>query len=205
MPQSREPLQKRGPRAWDAAQEYVSPLANRLQVHAVDDTTNAVYAKHVRTFLIDTKRLQVPFLTQEQRDVALAKYLEHMCYLDLRGFAQGSSTFYGYLHIFPAEREGMKEAARALKGWERLATQGEGGPLAWESVGAILCDMARAGEVWAAISVLVSFDGWLRARDPRFGIRRLETVAEEAGARGLVLDEVVEMPANNLIVVFRRG
>lgn len=50
-----------------------------------------------------------------------------------------------------------------------------------------------------------AFDGWLKARNPAFGVRDLETVASLAKARGFVLDRVVEMPANNLSVVFRRS
>lgn len=49
-----------------------------------------------------------------------------------------------------------------------------------------------------------AFDRDLRARDPRWGVRSLETVAAEAQARGFSLEEVVPMPANNLSVVFRR-
>ena len=62
MPLNREPLQKRGPRAWAAAREYVSPLVNRLHIHAVDDDTNVLYAKHVRAFLIDAKRQVHPWI-----------------------------------------------------------------------------------------------------------------------------------------------
>lgn len=50
------------------------------------------------------------------------------------------------------------------------------------------------------------FEGWLKARDPAFGVRDLESVEAEAAARGFVLTELVEMPANNLSLVFgRRG
>jgi hypothetical protein len=49
-----------------------------------------------------------------------------------------------------------------------------------------------------------AFDRSLRAQDARWGVRDLDAVAEAAEARGLALDEVVEMPANNLGVVFRR-
>lgn len=49
-----------------------------------------------------------------------------------------------------------------------------------------------------------AFDASLRARDPAWGIRDLETVTAEAAGRGLRLDSVVEMPANNLSVLFRR-
>lgn len=48
-----------------------------------------------------------------------------------------------------------------------------------------------------------AFDAELRARNPEWGIRRLEDVAA-AAAPGFALEGVVEMPANNLVVVFRR-
>lgn len=48
------------------------------------------------------------------------------------------------------------------------------------------------------------FDRWLKERDPSFGVRDLDEVAAEAGTHGLELKEVVEMPANNLCVLFRR-
>jgi len=49
-----------------------------------------------------------------------------------------------------------------------------------------------------------SFDASLRERDPRWGVRDLEAVAAEAAARGLDLEEVVAMPANNRTLVLRR-
>ncbi|MFP4136979.1 MAG: DUF938 domain-containing protein [Halomonas sp.] len=50
-----------------------------------------------------------------------------------------------------------------------------------------------------------AFDADLRARDPRWGIRDLDAVSAEAERHGLILDRVVDMPANNLSVVFRQG
>lgn len=49
-----------------------------------------------------------------------------------------------------------------------------------------------------------AFDESLKRRDPSWGVRDLDNVEHEANARGLILDEVVEMPANNLVVVLRR-
>jgi len=49
-----------------------------------------------------------------------------------------------------------------------------------------------------------AFDASLKARNPEWGVRRLEAVTAEAERRSLRLDRVVEMPANNLSVVFRR-
>lgn len=48
------------------------------------------------------------------------------------------------------------------------------------------------------------FDGSLRSRNPEWGLRLLEDVAELAARHGFTLARVVEMPANNLSVVFRR-
>jgi SAM-dependent methyltransferase len=48
-----------------------------------------------------------------------------------------------------------------------------------------------------------AFDESLKARDPEWGLRTLEDVAAEAEKNGLALERIVEMPANNLSVVFR--
>jgi len=50
-----------------------------------------------------------------------------------------------------------------------------------------------------------AFDADLRARNPAWGVRDLEAVQAAAADAGFALAEVVEMPANNLTVVFRRG
>ena len=49
-----------------------------------------------------------------------------------------------------------------------------------------------------------SFDMQLRLQNPEWGVRDLGRVIELAAERGLAFDELVEMPANNLCVVFRR-
>jgi SAM-dependent methyltransferase len=48
-----------------------------------------------------------------------------------------------------------------------------------------------------------AFDADLKARNPAWGLRLLSDVEREAQAKGLLLDEAVSMPANNLMVVFR--
>lgn len=49
-----------------------------------------------------------------------------------------------------------------------------------------------------------AFDASLRARDPSWGVRDLDEVAALAGEQQLDLERFIEMPANNLTVVFRR-
>lgn len=50
-----------------------------------------------------------------------------------------------------------------------------------------------------------AFDASLKAHDPRWGLRRLEDVRAEAEKAGFVFERLVEMPANNLSLVFRRA
>ena len=49
-----------------------------------------------------------------------------------------------------------------------------------------------------------AFDQSLKARNPEWGLRHLEEVIAAAGRAGLRFDRLVEMPANNLSVIFRR-
>lgn len=48
------------------------------------------------------------------------------------------------------------------------------------------------------------FDEKLRAEDPTWGVRDRFEVEAAAQAHGLLLEEVVTMPANNLILIFQR-
>jgi hypothetical protein len=79
-------------------------------------------------------------------------------------------------------------AARVLAG---------GGPL-------ILYGPWLIGTVETAPSNL-AFDQDLKRRDPRWGLRRVEDLAEAAAARGLELAETRAMPANNMMLLLRRG
>ena len=51
----------------------------------------------------------------------------------------------------------------------------------------------------------LAFDASLKARDQRWGLRRVEDVVTAAQAQGLRLDRMVDMPANNLSLIFRRA
>ena len=49
----------------------------------------------------------------------------------------------------------------------------------------------------------VAFDADLRARNPEWGVRRLEDLAAAAAA-DFAAPDVIEMPANNVTLVLRR-
>ena len=51
----------------------------------------------------------------------------------------------------------------------------------------------------------LEFDRQLRERNPDWGLRRAEDFEAEALARGFVLEDVRQMPANNLMLLFRRS
>ena len=51
----------------------------------------------------------------------------------------------------------------------------------------------------------VAFDADLRRRNPLWGVRDLEAVAELAADAGFGAPVIAEMPANNLSILFRRG
>jgi SAM-dependent methyltransferase len=48
-----------------------------------------------------------------------------------------------------------------------------------------------------------AFDADLKSRHPQWGLRSLSAVEREAAAHGLTHQEVVALPANNLLVMFR--
>jgi cyclopropane fatty-acyl-phospholipid synthase-like methyltransferase len=61
---------------------------------------------------------------------------------------------------------------------------------------------SRSEETMAPTNI--DFDADLRSRNPEWGIRSLDDVVREAAMAGLRLEHSIEMPANNLCVVFER-
>ncbi len=51
----------------------------------------------------------------------------------------------------------------------------------------------------------LAFNASLKARDAHWGLRRVEDVIAAAEGQGLTLDQLVEMPANNLSLLFRKN
>jgi hypothetical protein len=51
----------------------------------------------------------------------------------------------------------------------------------------------------------LAFDASLKSRNPDWGLRRVSAVAQAGQAHGLMLAERIAMPANNLMLVFRKA
>lgn len=49
------------------------------------------------------------------------------------------------------------------------------------------------------------FEQWLKSQDTRWGVRDVDELAEIAAEFGITLSERVAMPANNFVLVWRRG
>ena len=62
----------------------------------------------------------------------------------------------------------------------------------------------REGGVHTAASN-ETFEAWLKSMDPRFGVRNLEDVEAVAAEHGFTRAHLARMPANNLLLGFRRG
>ncbi|WP_298397951.1 DUF938 domain-containing protein [Sphingobium sp.] len=50
----------------------------------------------------------------------------------------------------------------------------------------------------------LAFDASLKSRDPRWGLRAVEDVIAAAKTEGLEFEQLIEMPANNLSLLFRK-
>lgn len=50
-----------------------------------------------------------------------------------------------------------------------------------------------------------AFDASLKARDPAWGLRDVTAVTSAAEAQGLAFEQLIEMPANNIVLVYRRN
>jgi hypothetical protein len=94
------------------------------------------------------------------------------------------------VHISP-----WRSALGLLNGASRLLPVG--GPL-------ILYGPWLKGDVETAPSNL-AFDADLKSRDPEWGLRSVEDFAGAAEERGLKLEQTRSMPANNLMLLFRRS
>ncbi|MFN6530492.1 DUF938 domain-containing protein [Nostoc sp. ChiSLP03a] len=61
----------------------------------------------------------------------------------------------------------------------------------------------QGGEHTAASNA--AFDEYLRTENPEWGVRNLDDVIAVARAQNLILQQIYQMPANNLSVVFQRS
>jgi hypothetical protein len=50
----------------------------------------------------------------------------------------------------------------------------------------------------------IAFEGWLKEKDSRFGVRDMKDVENEANLKGLKLSMTIPMPANNFSLVFHK-
>ena len=165
---ARPPMQKKGPLAWDNASEADclrrgAPL--RLVVHRVNDKTNYEYLAEVKVFIQRVITLRLPFSTDEEKDVTMAKELERMCFVLGCPVGRGQKLLHGWCHVFPECRGKLPISLRSLHTWESLKGSAEGGPACRESVHVMSEALMKKGRVDEAIAVEIALDGYLREQD----------------------------------------
>ena len=187
------PVMKRGHRAWRNFQgtgpfDPEARDANRLLLHAVDDSTNWLYLREVQAFLQGAIDHGVCWTSAKELDQILAGYLMHMCYAQHLSPIRGHYLVSGMHHFFPELRHATDWSNRALKAWDGVAAVPEGVPICRELVGAAALDMFRRGLVVEGVVTLFSYDCLCREQD--WGVLRLGDVASAAGRMGVTFGRI---------------
>jgi hypothetical protein len=76
--------------------------------------------------------------------------------------------------------------------------------LTCKSMYIILIKFAEANDLIILFLPGSTFEQWLKSLDSSFGVRNLEDVQRLANEAGFEFLETIEMPANNLSVLFRK-
>ena len=143
--------EKKGAPQWD----------NRPVVHSVDDSTNVVYEREVRAFLIYLQRGEVAFASVEGHSTAPGNYVSDLRYLKSDNRTNAPLTFGGFLRIFEPHRGELPAAHRALKSRERMRFGGEGRPTPTQEIAVIITRMLDKCHVLEAAALLLQLGGWL--------------------------------------------
>ena len=68
-----------------------------------------------------------------------------LCYAEDADISESKNLLFGLVHLFPDLDRGYPQSRRALQGWQKVAIQGEGGPVPWDGVFAIAATLERLG------------------------------------------------------------
>lgn len=116
----------------------------------------------------------------------------------IMGWAQVEALFEGLTDVLHDGRDGVRPSS-APSGHLRPASRGEGNS---QSIVVLYGPFNYNGDYSSDSNR--TFDGWLKARDPRSGIRDFEAVDALARGIGLQLADDIAMPANNRCLVWHR-
>ena len=161
------PILKKGPLAWCAGGPPVlqGGSALRLLVHGVNDKTNDDYIYEVRQFLEAVRKERRPFMSNDEKDLTLARELDVRCYTERRPIGHGKNLYHGLCHVFPHLRGVLPTSLRALHNWETFGKAAEGDAACYISVYAIIGTMIELGFIDEALATWLALDGYLRGQD----------------------------------------
>lgn len=208
-PGSREPLAKKGARAWDNVAEG-KPVSrqgvNRLLLHKVDDGTNWRYIKAVKCFFQHLRSSGTSEVNADDIDWSAADYMANLVYVQQKGIWMGSALVSGLMHLSPWLKGRLPMATKALAAWGKLALGGEGSPIARETLAVVILKMIELGYIEEAVIVWVSYDAYLREQDwqnllPQdisisgrvvallFGVRSRGSASKTGSNQGVILED----------------
>ena len=167
---SRPILTKSGPNAWATFKQSPSSFhkngINPLIVHSCqDDTMLTKYIPRVLEFLKWSLKQGATFRTEAEVDQWMADYMADACYGRGKGVDFGSSTFFGFLALFPEFKHKLDRSYRAYKGWKAIHVGGEGVGIPEEAVAILSAAMIRDGAPEASLITDLSFDCYLRSHE----------------------------------------
>ena len=159
---------RRGFYAWNAyaGLDEIPDGPNPLLVHAViDNTFLQAYHNPTKEFLAWVIEKQVPIDTDEALDVAVARRMAHLCYIERTGVGAGANLLAGILHVWPEKEGNFPESARALKSWGRLDPGGAGEAVSIELALCMAERMRADGHLEAALFTECNIDTYWRQQD----------------------------------------
>lgn len=161
---------KRGPRAWENwHSDPLLPLRSggttRLLVHAVADSSSALWIPKVRAFFDYCVEQGENLESAASIDMAAAQYMDLLCYGNLAHPSQGALLLFGLLCLAPELKGKLHLAARSMKSWTKLVTTVEGGPVPEDIIMLIAVNLMASGCTEEAVWVLVQYDVYGREQD----------------------------------------
>jgi len=104
-------------------------------------------------------------ITQADRDLAMAKYINKLAYDDEKHPHQGDCTLHGFCWIWPEAKGQFPRTARSLLGWHKIFIHGEGGPQPMEILVLVEQTMRENGDAEEADAFATGLDGYLRSQE----------------------------------------
>ena len=131
-----------------------------LEAAAVRPASSANYKRILEAFTVFCQAVRLTWNTELELDAAVVEFLTAM-YLDGERSSQGDSLIAALRHTF-STRTSLARAARAMKGWRRLAPPRQRLPMPRPAMMAIAGWLMKHNSAMMAAAVALAFSCYLR-------------------------------------------